>query len=234
LDGTIATDDDLLGPEIAIPDYADSVATDQPLEVTADISDAGAGDHGVISATLYYGYAAPYTQSSVEGTGPGGDGDGSWTFTIPPQGAAYEGQTLRFLLEAVDGDNSPATSVQDNDGAGFPVSIGTQYDGIAHVQSIKMRFSERGSKGYMVTASIRIVDENNQAVDGATVHALWALPNGSEDEQDSDTRSAGTARFTVKSNFAGIYEICVTDLVKEGWLYDPEQNVKTCDSLMVN
>ena len=106
------------------------------------------------------------------------------------------------------------------------------YDGTAHVQSIKMRYSERGAKGYIVTAYIRIVDEDNQAVSGATVHVEWELPNGSQG-QDSDTKNAGTARFTVKSNFPGSYEICVTDVVKENWLYDPDANVETCETLMI-
>ena len=235
LDGVIVSDDDALGPNIGMPDYADPVTYDQPVVVTAEISDAGTGDHGVISATLYYSYTAPYTQSSVAGTRPTGpNGDGAWTFTIPPQGEAREGETLRFILEAVDGDNSPATGVEDNSGAGFPVTIAAGSAETIHVQSIKMRYSERGGNGYMVTAYVKIVDEGNQAVGGATVDALWTLPNNSEQDQDSDTTSSGTARFTVKSNFEGSYEICVTDVVKEGYAYDPGQNVKTCATLMVN
>ena len=235
LDGVMVSDDDALGPEIGMPDYADPVTYDQPLVVTAEISDEGTGDHGVISATLYYSYTAPYTQSSVAGTRPmGPNGDGQWTFTIPPQGEAREGETLRFILEAVDGDNSPATGVQDNGGAGFPVTIAAGSAETVHVQSIKMKYSERGGNGYMVTAYVKIVDEDNQAVGGATVDALWTLPNNSEQAQDSDTTSSGTARFTVKSNFEGTYEICVTDVNKEGYVYDPDQNVKTCATLMVN
>jgi hypothetical protein len=124
--------------------------------------------------------------------------------------------------------------VQDNDGSGFPVSIGSSYDGIAHVQRIKLRYSLVGGSRYKVTAEIRIVDANNQAVSGATVYAQWELPNGSLQDQESVTKTPGTARFTVSSTQTGVYEICVTDVVKEGWLYDPEQNVRTCDTLMVN
>jgi hypothetical protein len=232
LGGTIVTDDDVQGPDIATPDYPESAGVDEPLVVTADISDAGTGDHGVTSATLFYGYTAPYTQWSVAGTAPTGpNGDGTWTFTIPPQGEEHEGETLRFLLEAVDGDNSPATGVQDNGGAGFPVTISTGSAETIHVQRIKMRYSLVGKTRYKVTAEVRIVDDNNQAVSGATVYVLWTLPNGT-DEQESETKTTGTARFTVSSTQTGSYEICVTDVVKEGWLYDPDQ--PDCETLMVN
>ena len=42
--------------------------------------------------------------------GPGGNGDGTWTFSVPAQRSGNEGQTLTFWLEAADGDDSPATS----------------------------------------------------------------------------------------------------------------------------
>ena len=116
-------DDDPTGPVIGMPSYVSSAPGNESITVTADISDLGAGAHGVFSATLSYGYAAPYNQHNVPGSGPGGNGDGRWTFVIPAQGDACEGQTLRFSLEACDGDNSPACSVNDNGGSHFAVAV---------------------------------------------------------------------------------------------------------------
>ena len=117
-------DDDAQGPAIGAPSYASSVPSDEPVTVTVQVSDQATGGHGVLSATLRYGYTAPYNQSSVPGGGPGGDGDGLWIFVISAQGDVYEGQTLRFFLDASDNDDSPACSVNNNGGNYFAVAIG--------------------------------------------------------------------------------------------------------------
>jgi hypothetical protein len=116
-------DDDLDGPAIAAPTFSDTVPSDAPLLVTVDIRDQATGGNGVSQATLYFGYDAPYDQNQVPGTGPGGNGDGSWTFEIPAQGAGHEGQTLWFWITARDGDDSPATSTDTNGGTYYAVSI---------------------------------------------------------------------------------------------------------------
>jgi len=117
----IAIDDE--GPTIGTPSYSSSVPSDQSLNVQVSISDAATGDHGVSEAILYYGYTSPYNQNNVSGTGPGGNGDGTWAFTVPAQGDAHEGQTLRFYIGAWDDDTSPASSIQDNGGSHYSVSI---------------------------------------------------------------------------------------------------------------
>lgn len=111
------------GPTISTPIYDSSVPSDQSLNIQASISDVATGNHGVSQATLYYGYISPYNQNNASGTGPGGNGNGTWTFAISAQGDAYEGQTLRFYIEAWDDDASPAFSTQDNGGSFYPVSI---------------------------------------------------------------------------------------------------------------
>jgi hypothetical protein len=116
-------DDDWWGPVIGTPAFSGSVQSSDPLTVTVEISDATTGNHGVSQATLLYGYTAPYDQYQVAGAGPGGNGDGQWTFVVPPQGAANTGKTLRFSLTARDNDDSPASTVNNNGGNYFLVSI---------------------------------------------------------------------------------------------------------------
>jgi len=84
------------------------------------------GGHGVASATLYYGYTAPYNASHVVGSGPGGNGDGVWSFVVPPQGEGHEGNTLRFFITAQDGDDTPNSTTNDNNGSYFSVSIASE------------------------------------------------------------------------------------------------------------
>jgi TolB protein len=116
-------DDDLYSPLIADVTYSTPAHVADPIVVTASILDQGEVRHGVAEATLFYGYASPYDQSSVAGTGPGGSGDGQWQFIIPAQGTGHAGQALYFWLEACDGDDSPACAAGDNAGQYYRVAI---------------------------------------------------------------------------------------------------------------
>lgn len=120
----LGDDDDSLGPVIVSVVAPGQAGVAEDIPVQAQVSDAARGNHGVSSATLYYGYAAPYN-STIAGTGPGGNGDGSWSFTIPAQGSGHQGQTLHFFLLAVDGDDTPAWTVDDNGGVYYGVLIGS-------------------------------------------------------------------------------------------------------------
>jgi subtilisin family serine protease len=117
-------DDDLQGPTIGTPVFSDTVPADRTLTVTVSINDAAAGDYGVLAAGLLYGYTSPYNQAQVAGVGPGGDGDGLWTFIIPPQGIVNVGKVLRFSIVALDADDWPAATVDDNGGMYYMVTIG--------------------------------------------------------------------------------------------------------------
>jgi len=112
-----------IGPVISTPSFAPTVASNEPLTVTTHISDASTGNNGVAAATLYFGYTAPYTETAIAGTGPGGNGDGLWSFVIPAQEDNREEATLKFYITAIDHDTPPGTSVNDNSGSYFPVSI---------------------------------------------------------------------------------------------------------------
>ena len=116
-------DDDSVGPTISTPTYPTSVASNQSAVVRATISDVGRGGPGVSQAWLYQGYSYPFSQQSSAGIGPGGNGDGTWTFTIPAQGSGHEEETLKFLLLALDGDDSPASTTKDANGSYYEISI---------------------------------------------------------------------------------------------------------------
>lgn len=119
----LTADDDRRPPLISSVAYSTPVHVASASTVTAHIRDQGAVGHGVLSATLFYGYDPPYDQVSVAGTGPGGDGNGRWRFTLPPQGEARAGQRLRFWVKACDGDDSPACTVDDDTGVYYPIVV---------------------------------------------------------------------------------------------------------------
>jgi hypothetical protein len=119
---------DAEGPAVSVTSYPASVAPDETAVVTATVSDAATGGSGVASATLYYGYVWPYNQFSVLGSGPGGSGDGTWTFEIAAQGAGHLGETLSFFIRADDGAGN--LGFDSNGGALYAVLVfGADSDG---------------------------------------------------------------------------------------------------------
>jgi hypothetical protein len=163
----------LAGPRIGSPTFAGSTPSDESLTVTTRITNTTSAT-GVSTATLCYGYTSPYTQSSVPGSDPGGNGDGEWTFAIPPQGDVREGQTLHFSLAAQDGDIPPGETVDNNDGSHYSLSI-TDDD------TAPPLFSNPGPATvvsvYPITLQVDIVDAESGITDNAvpteSVYVEW-------------------------------------------------------------
>ncbi len=101
-----------------------------------------------------------------------------------------------------------------------------------HVDGIKLRYRERNGR-YVVFSTLRILDEDGWKVDGATVGVEWTLPDASALIQEALTNVRGLARYRLRSTQTGTFEICVTGVVKAGYVYDPSQNSETCDTIDV-
>ena len=59
------------------------------------------------------------------------------------------------------------------------------------------------------------------------------LVEGKVSNPKNEIIATGKAKFQVESTLTGAYQVCVTDVTKAGWTYDPGQNVESCDSLTV-
>jgi subtilisin family serine protease len=105
-------------------------------------------------------------------------------------------------------------------------------EGKMHVGDISMWYVQRGP-WYWVYTKVPILDENGQAVSDATVYLGTTLPDGSVQSFSGTTGSDGTVTFSLKSKLTGTYTSTVTDVVKEGWVYDSASNVETSESLTV-
>lgn len=115
------------GPAISGVTYPTAATSSAAVLISALISDAEQGGEGVASATLYYGYAWPFNEFAVSGAGPGGTGDGTWSFILPPQGSGHQGQTLAFFFRADDGAGHPAFDT--NDEALYAIAVRLPGDG---------------------------------------------------------------------------------------------------------
>jgi len=104
---------------------------------------------------------------------------------------------------------------------------------LMHVHWIRMSYYDRGLGRYTVLGPVRIVDATRAAVPGATVYAEWTAPDGSTVVQSRVTNSSGVASFKVPTTQVGDWQLCVTDVVLSGWVYDPAANLETCDTITI-
>lgn len=101
------------------------------------------------------------------------------------------------------------------------------------VQRNRMAYCGRSSGGTdRVVAKVHIFDANKAMVTAAAVTAEWTLPDGSNLVKTVDTGFQGIAEFTLWAG-RGAYQLCVLDVVKDGWLYDASLNVETCSTIVV-
>ena len=109
-----------------------------------------------------------------------------------------------------------------------PASMGTM-----HVQWIKMRYVDRGMGRYLLRSQVRILDEVGNAVDLAAVDVEWTAPDSATTAQQRSTNLRGIAGFALQTRKTGLWQLCVTDVAKAGWTYDPGQNQETCKTITV-
>ncbi len=199
-----------------------------PAEVTANIADHRyGGDPLQTIASAEYFVDAP----GPDGTGePMSATDGSW-------GGLSEAVEATVDTSALEpGQHYVLVHGQNSNGDWGPFTAAfvdvTGVSDTLHVDGIKLRYLERNGRN-LVYSALRIVDQDRERIPGALVDVEWTLPDGSQQSQQAVTNVRGLARYRVRTTLTGIFEICVTDVTKEGYLYDPSQNRETCDSLAV-
>lgn len=105
--------------------------------------------------------------------------------------------------------------------------------GTMHVQWIKMRYFDRDLGRYVVGSQARILDAAGVPVIGATVSAEWTAPNGATKTQVRPANLNGLAVFKAQTRRVGLWQLCITNVELAGWVYDPDANLETCDSITV-
>jgi hypothetical protein len=158
---------------------------------------------------------------------------GPWAPPITILGQTVTGDGLQSVT-----DNGVTWAAAMDTGAqqGLPFRIfGTIAGGnTLYVSDIHLRVAPRGFGKYAVRGQIEISSAPGVVEPGATVFADWTLPDTTVVSQSNITRAgSGEAAFKVNGYQTGTFQLCVTDVVKAGWTYDPNQNVETCVSITV-
>jgi uncharacterized repeat protein (TIGR01451 family) len=101
-----------------------------------------------------------------------------------------------------------------------------------HIERFRLDYRPLGPR-YLIMGQIHILDQDHNRVDEARVSLMCEWPNGRELDWEGDTNDQGITWFSYWAPLAGDYECCVTDVAKADWVYAPNQNVQTCESLTI-
>jgi len=176
---------------------------------------AAATDEG--SAYVFTRFGSTWTQQQQLTAADGLAGDQFGT------AVALNGTTF---IAGASADDVGATADQGT------ASVFTQATAALHVAGINPRYKPQGS-GNQVEAQVAIQDADGAAASGATVSIDVTAPNNHHRFVQAVTNGSGKARVTFKTSLHGSFTLCVTDVAKAGYTYDPSQNVETCDSVVV-
>ena len=98
-----------------------------------------------------------------------------------------------------------------------------------HVSNISIELEKKG-RNHKAIAHVTIVEDSGNIVEGATVIGEWTLNGKYLSTSSSSTHGNGIATLVsnpskVKSGY--ICSITITDVVKDGFIYDPIDGTKS-------
>ncbi len=97
-----------------------------------------------------------------------------------------------------------------------------------HVEDIQGYFSLDYMGRPVLRIHVMAADEAAAPLSDVLIDASIWVPDGGPFLRSRYTKPSGYARFHWGSNASGTWTICVDNMTKAGWIYDPNQNVVTC------
>jgi len=104
--------------------------------------------------------------------------------------------------------------------------------GRMHVSEIDMSFDKK-ARNYFVYSQVVIQDDGGNYVPGADVSITITKPDGITVSISESSGIDGTVTFKIRSDQVGTYETTVTDVSKDGWIYNDGANTETSDFLII-
>jgi PKD repeat protein len=113
-----------------------------------------------------------------------------------------------------------------------PITVQPPVGNKLHVNGLLLSYTGTAVP-YKLRSVITVHDQAHARAAGVTVYGTWTLPNGRSINRTALTNQLGKASIPM-SGKAGTYQLCVTDLVKAGYSYDPAGNeVPACQTITV-
>ena len=141
--------------------------------------------------------------------------------------------TYYFEVQSTDSEGN--TGIDDNNGNYYSFTTDSEPSvDEMHVYSIDMWYEKVRNKFYIYT-EIMIVDVYDHAVAGANVDIDLTLPNAVVESMSDMTDSNGKVKFIYgPTPKKGTFISTVTNVIKDGWTYNPNDNVETSETLYVS
>jgi hypothetical protein len=223
---------------------ADIEVVGTSLQYTGLLLNYGAGNTNLFLKVQQQGASGNFEYGACY-TGNNGGAFGLGFFPLDQQfatahmAATRVGSTVTIEFTNVDGGTKPdqtyvCTGAPAPEGTGIGI-LG--YGGIARLDNFGLPGAAElhvgGIKGHFVgnqlRANVLVLDQTDAPVAGVDVLAKFIAPGWPRPYQGIKTTNAyGMARFPWSSPLSGDWKICVEDLAKSGYTYDPGSNVITC------
>jgi len=159
----------------------------------------------------------------------GGGHDSGWQDSPIYEDTGLQPDTqYTYRVQARDkSTNQNATAFSSSESATTPPSGGNEI----YVNDIAMSYSSKGPN-YTAHAAVWIKDTGGANIEGATVYGTWSgVVNGSA--QGTTGPDGKVTIDSPKKKDGGTFTFTVTDVVKNGYTYNPALNVETSDSITI-
>jgi subtilisin family serine protease len=91
-----------------------------------------------------------------------------------------------------------------------------------HLNKGKMNWAAAARPGlYKIVYSGRVHDQDHQVVAGVLVTGVYTYPDATQHTVTYTTTALGQFKFPIKESQTGVYQLCVTNMQKTGYAFDP-------------
>lgn len=106
----------------------------------------------------------------------------------------------------------------------YPLPDPPTTENYARVVSITLTTKRiRGKR--QVEGFVKVVDDENNSVQGANVIAHWTFPNGDTQAVEGETSHTGNASFKIINIPRGRYSLTIEDIELEGYTFDSDNSI---------
>ncbi len=175
----------------------------------------------------YVGDVVTFT-GSASGTDPIGY---TWAFGDGTTGSG-QSVTHAYTSAGTYTVTMTASNACGSQAVSHPITVQSPAANKLHLNGLLLSYTGTVAP-FKLRSIITVHDQAHARAAGVTVYGTWTLPNGRQISRTAVTNLLGKAKMPLNAK-PGTYQLCVTDLVKAGYTYDPAANeVPACKTITV-